>query len=39
MPENIIYLSNEEQLKAFMESDFKCAAINPFGELDFSYLA
>lgn len=39
IPENIIYLSSEEQLKAFLESDFSCAAINPFGELNFSYLS
>lgn len=39
IPEIIIYLSSEEQLRAFMESDFKCVAINPFGELDFTYLS
>lgn len=38
LPEVIVYLSNEEQLKAFLESDFKYAAINPFGKLDYSYL-
>lgn len=38
LPEVIVYLSNEEQLKAFLESDFKYAAINPFGKLDSSYL-
>lgn len=39
IPKHIIYLSSEQQLKAFMESNFKCAAINPFGELDFTYLS
>jgi Collagenase and related proteases len=39
IPKTIVYLSREEQLRAFMESDFKCAAINPFGELDFTYLS
>jgi len=38
IPKTIVYLSREEQLSAFIESDFKCAAINPFGELDFTYL-
>jgi putative protease len=39
MPKTIIYANNELQLKAFMESDFKCVAINPFGELSFTYLS
>lgn len=39
IPEIIVYLSSEEQLRAFMESDFKCAAINPFGELNFNYIS
>lgn len=38
IPGNIVYLSTEEQLRAFIESDFRCAAINPFGELGFASL-
>lgn len=38
LPETIIYVSNEEQLKAFIESDFRTVAVSPFGILDFSTL-
>lgn len=38
LPETVVYVSNEEQLRAFIESDFTTVAINPFGLLDFSYL-
>lgn len=38
IPEIIIYISNEEQLKAVLEMGFQCIAINPFGELNFKYL-
>ncbi|MBI6874625.1 DUF3656 domain-containing U32 family peptidase [Clostridium aciditolerans] len=38
LPETVVYVSNEEQLRAFTESDFTTVAINPFGLLDFSCL-
>ncbi len=38
LPETVVYVSNEEQLRAFIESDFTTVAINPFGLLDFSCL-
>ncbi|MCT8977283.1 DUF3656 domain-containing protein [Clostridium sp. CX1] len=38
LPETIVYVSNEEQLRAFIESDFRFVAVNPFGLLDFSSL-
>lgn len=39
IPETIIYISSKDQLRAFIESDFRFAAINPFGELDFTCLS
>lgn len=38
LPESIVYVNNEEQLRAFIESDFSTVAVNPFGVLDFSCL-
>ncbi|MDW8801303.1 U32 family peptidase [Clostridium sp. A1-XYC3] len=38
LPETIVYVSNEEQLRAFIESDFRFVAVNPFSLLDFSSL-
>ncbi|MBC2580260.1 DUF3656 domain-containing protein [Clostridium sp. DJ247] len=38
MPETIIFINDEEQLKAFLEFDFSYVAVNPFGELGFKCL-
>lgn len=38
LPETIVSVSNEEQLRAFIESDFRFVAVNPFGLLDFNSL-
>lgn len=38
IPDSIIFLNSEDHIKAFMESDFQYASINPFGDLSFDHL-
>ncbi|WML35813.1 DUF3656 domain-containing protein [Clostridium sp. OS1-26] len=38
IPNTIIFLNNEEHVRAFLKSDFQYAAINPFSNLGFNCL-